>query len=479
MGSLYTRGDRTWLRYKAFSGEWTGAPSGYFVGQEREATKLLKKTEARIQARIAAGETEESGPITVERYAEKWLAKRTTHTVKDDEGRLKLHALPLLQNLKMDEVRPRHIRELVRSLSDGGKLAPRSVRNVYGVLHTMFHDAQVEELIDANPCVLKREDLPRKVDKNPAWRPTAIFAREEIEKLISDERIPEDRRVIYALLALGGPRFGEAAALTWSLYDATLEPLGKLIVAASYSVKKKAVKAVKTERPREVPVHPTLAKILAAWKLGGWQRLIGRSPGPDDLIVPSRLGQHRSVNHALKRFHEDCERVGLRTRRLHDLRRSFITLARTDGARKDVLEVVTHGSRGDIVDVYSSLPWSLLCEEVAKLRLKVLAGEVIALPAVMSAGSASHEPSKPLILQAVKSEFATSLATSTPEPVDTETEKPGTVTVPGFRRVAGWTGLEPAASGVTGRRYNRLNYHPKFSSSSVGATGFEPVTPGL
>jgi hypothetical protein len=25
---------------------------------------------------------------------------------------------------------------------------------------------------------------------------------------------------------------------------------------------------------------------------------------------------------------------------------------------------------------------------------------------------------------------------------------------------AGWTGLEPAASGVTGRRYNQLNYHP-------------------
>ena len=29
-------------------------------------------------------------------------------------------------------------------------------------------------------------------------------------------------------------------------------------------------------------------------------------------------------------------------------------------------------------------------------------------------------------------------------------------------RVAGWTGLEPAASGVTGRRYNQLNYHPLF-----------------
>ncbi len=46
---------------------------------------------------------------------------------------------------------------------------------------------------------------------------------------------------------------------------------------------------------------------------------------------------------------------------------------------------------------------------------------------------------------------------------------------------AGWTGLEPAASGVTGRRYNQLNYHPKVVRlfNFVGATGLEPVTLGL
>ena len=35
---------------------------------------------------------------------------------------------------------------------------------------------------------------------------------------------------------------------------------------------------------------------------------------------------------------------------------------------------------------------------------------------------------------------------------------------------AGWTGLEPAASGVTGRRYNQLNYHPR----TRGGRGSEP-----
>jgi hypothetical protein len=58
--------------------------------------------------------------------------------------------------------------------------------------------------------------------------------------------------------------------------------------------------------------------------------------------------------------------------------------------------------------------------------------------------------------------------------------------------MAGWTGLEPAASGVTGRRSNQLNYHPDLWSLArqpkralvtarrlVGGTGLEPVTPGV
>ena len=34
------------------------------------------------------------------------------------------------------------------------------------------------------------------------------------------------------------------------------------------------------------------------------------------------------------------------------------------------------------------------------------------------------------------------------------------------KMLAGSTGLEPAASGVTGRRSNQLNYHPKLTPAS-------------
>ena len=42
---------------------------------------------------------------------------------------------------------------------------------------------------------------------------------------------------------------------------------------------------------------------------------------------------------------------------------------------------------------------------------------------------------------------------------------------------AGWTGLEPAASGVTGRRYNQLNYHPNFQGLRAACAEFRTRRP--
>ena len=95
-------------------------------------------------------------------------------------------------------------------------------------------------------------------------------------------------------LRLGGLRFGEAAALRGRCYDPTLEPRGRLLVAVSWSTTHRVEKGTKTEQPRAVPVQPVLAKILAAWKLGGYKAFQGRSAGADDLLVPSLLSGFRS-----------------------------------------------------------------------------------------------------------------------------------------------------------------------------------------
>ena len=181
-------------------------------------------------------------------------------------------------------------------------------------------------------------------------------------------------------------------------------------------------------------MHPTRAKILAEWKLSGWERLFGRPPQSDDLIAPNRDGEHRNARRSLIRFHDDLQRLGLRKRRQHDCRRTFISLAQADGARKDILRWVTHGPTGDIMDVYTTLPWEALCAEVAKLRLELREGRVLELRQVGSGACYNS----------------------------CDSDSPGTKKPPHLIDLealiaARSTGLEPVTSGVTGRRSNQLN----------------------
>jgi integrase len=376
MGSIYPRGKKLWIKFKDVDGTWSARPTCFYIGEEKKAERLLESVEAKIKAGAELGEAD-LGPVTLARYTKKWIEERRAHvrTTRDEETRLGRHVLPRLGQMRLDEIRPRHLRDLILSLRQEGRLAPRSIRHIHALLKVLFRDAVVDELLEASPCVLKKGVLPKNSDKDPEWRWTAIFTREELEALISDEGVLFDRRVLYGLKGLAGLRHGEAAGLRWKHYDATAKPLGRLTVANSY-----LKSGTKTGVTREVPVHPTLAKLLAEWRLSGWPTVYGRHAQSEDLLVPTRRLQIRDKAEARNALQRDLKRLGLRPRRGHDLRRTFITLAQVDGARRDLLECVTHGPRGDIISIYSTFPWPALCAEVAKLNVEIRAVQVIEIP---------------------------------------------------------------------------------------------------
>ena len=92
--------------------------------------RFLVEVEARISARVHVNEADGAHPhepITVARYAKKWVADRKAlglGAASDDESRLKLHALPTLGDMMLEEVRPRTYATWF-SMRKEGKLAPR------------------------------------------------------------------------------------------------------------------------------------------------------------------------------------------------------------------------------------------------------------------------------------------------------------------------------------------------------------------
>jgi len=113
----------------------------------------------------------------------------------------------------------------------------------------------------------------------------------------------------------------------------------------------------------------------------GWGRTYGRPPAPGDLVVPvppepKRKGRVRALGTMLnkdwiwKRLRWDCDVLGLRRRRVHDLRRTGISLAIEDGADELILKRGTHAPPRYVMALYTSVQWKTLCREVAKLTVE-------------------------------------------------------------------------------------------------------------
>lgn len=371
MGTVYRRGRKLWVGFKGPDGRHVYRSSGYVVGQEALAERLVLELEEGVRRGVKGRET--SSLPTVAEYLRTWAAGRPhLWNVEKDARRLELHALPTLGHLRLDQVRPVHVRELVARLRRG-TMAPRTQRDVYSLVRRLFADAVAEELLEASPAVLHRRDLPRIEDADPAWRSTAVFGKSEIVAVLTDARVPVDRRVVYALASLTGMREGEIAALRWGSLELDRAPLGAIHVTASYTRRNREEKAPK-RGTREVPIHPLLAGVLEAWRSGGYAEVYGRPPAAGELVVPvtgthSGHGGRRTDNSFGKGLGVDLGALGLRDRRFHDLRRSFISLARGDGANRDALRTVTHNPERNVFDQYTTFDWAAKCEAVAALKL--------------------------------------------------------------------------------------------------------------
>lgn len=373
MTSIYARGRRLWARIKP--DRWRSVPTPFDVGEEAEALRFADAEQQRRRASRMADPT-------VGAYATPWLEQRRLahHDWTTDRSRLR-RVLSFLGHLRLTEVRRWHLAELLLQLR--AESAPRTVHNVYWTVAAMFRDAFLENLIDETPCRLDRRQLGPAGDADPEWRAGALFERDEAQALISDVRIPLDRRMFYALGLLAGIRPGEAAGLRWLHHDRRALPLERLTIAVAYNTRGHRMKATKTRAFRSIPVHPTLSAMLEEWRAGGWSAMVGRAPGADDLIVPlppydaaRRRARHgepwRGTDYIGRRWRDvDLAMLGWRYRAIYATRATFITHALDDGADPILLrERITHARPRRPFDGYNrGLQWQLTCAEIQKLRL--------------------------------------------------------------------------------------------------------------
>jgi len=357
--------------------DWNGRQKSERVGRNR---REAERRDTAMKKEIADGTYQppkERKSLGVGDVVTMFNGKRTNKAKSTKETELALaknHLEPRAWLWKMParDLRPFHCDKLIDELrsitkSDGSRqLSDRSIMDVLGVLRRSFASAIRAELCDRQPILVESGTW------NHVPNTREPYTAAEAWSLTHHHKIPAHVRVLAALWLLAGLRQGEGCGLKWKRLDLASRPLAGLTIAEQWRGE-----ALKTKRPRVVPVHPELLAILEIWAETGFEAYTGRKPTPEDYIVPELdgfavwncYGSHTS-HYA---FVKACAAAGVRYRTVHSCRHTFVSLCRRGGARADVLERVSHNARGGaIIDVYTHFDWQPLCEAVLCMRLEWL-----------------------------------------------------------------------------------------------------------
>jgi hypothetical protein len=127
-GSVIARAGYLYLQVKDEGGGWRqrapfpGEPLADTPANRERAERALAELRALLVAQEEA-RGGEAGPLTVERWAKTWLRDRRAlvQDADNDATRLRLHVYPVIGHMRLDEVRPRHVDDVVQRLKIAGK----------------------------------------------------------------------------------------------------------------------------------------------------------------------------------------------------------------------------------------------------------------------------------------------------------------------------------------------------------------------
>jgi integrase len=314
---------------------------------------------------LGAREAEEVCADTGE-FLSRWLlharGRVRATTFKGYESLVRLHAMPVLANVPLSELRPLDLEDLyARLLSEPGErgtaLSAATVRNLHRVLVLALSCAVRWGLLERNPARAAQGPRPR--------RPELAAVDQALAARILEAARGTVMEVPAALAMWTGMRRGEILGLRW----ADIDPGdGVAHVKRTLQVIKGVVsfEPPKTPRSRRSIVLPTvLGPYLERQRADQARRRAAEPSGWADLDLVVDGGGGRPLNpdtlsSAWVRF---CRQAGFPGVRFHDLRHAHATLMLLKGIHpKVVSERLGHASIAITLDVYSHVLPSMQTE---------------------------------------------------------------------------------------------------------------------
>lgn len=137
-------------RGKRWLARWN-EPGGRERSRSFDSKDAARAHLAQVDVDVRAGTYVGRSELTFEEYARTWLRRQVHHrssTAKQSESRLRLHAFPVIGDLRLEQVSRGHVQDLVAEST----LAPASVEVLYSYVRAVFSSAVEDRLIPVSPC---------------------------------------------------------------------------------------------------------------------------------------------------------------------------------------------------------------------------------------------------------------------------------------------------------------------------------------
>jgi integrase len=285
-----------------------------------------------------------AGRITVRDWAQEWLGT-ARHLVPSTQARyaslLRTHILPRFGSRSLASVRQVDVRRFVSELTDSGSSAS-TVRQVRHLLGMIFKAAVENGALARSPVVGVKVPRDRR-------REMQVFSADQVAAVA--ESVPERYRALVYLLAYGGLRWGEAAALRRSRCN-LLRSRVDVVEAVSEVAGELYFGATKTYQVRSVAIPGFLRDMLAE------HMATYTADAPDALVFTAPKGGPLRISDFRNRvWRPALEAARLpRTVRIHDMRHTCASLLIARGASVKVVQShLGHSSAVVTLDTYAHL----------------------------------------------------------------------------------------------------------------------------
>ena len=245
------------------------------------------------------------------------------------------HILPKLGGKKLTDIKPIHIQQFIKYLSDleakhksptndSGKLSATTIRRYLCVLQSIFRLAMKLDILTVNPAKAEKLTLPKKVAPK-----IEIFTKAEAAEMLKClQTEPLQFQTFIQLAIITGARRGELVALKFSDFDyakceVTISRAVIKVDGSDYQIKPPKDYEIRTVTVNEHCIE--LVKQLQAEQERERERLGSKWAGEEWLFTKWN-GEIMNVQTPTRQFSKFLERHGLRHRKLHSLRHTSATL---------------------------------------------------------------------------------------------------------------------------------------------------------